>query len=113
MNFSNMDGEVRQSSILSKILINAPPFQLITFQQLLESDGLWSADNSIERLEFVFTDMNGVELEGLPEHELTIRIESYTMSDVKMKDLLKEIKEIKTILKDLFLSKYLKNRGLQ
>lgn len=107
---SNHTGEVRIANVLAKVLINAPPFQLVTHEQVLESDGLYSADNSLQVLEFVLTDNDGEFVQGMPEHELVLRIESIDVEDVGMNLLFRELKEIKTTLKDMFMYKALRFR---
>lgn len=107
---SNHTGEVRIANVLSKVLINAPPFQLVTHEQILESDGLYSADNSLQVLEFVLTDNDGNLIEDMPEHELVIRIESVDVQDVGMNEMLYQLKEIRQTLKDQMLMKALRFR---
>ena len=107
---SNHTGEVRLANILGKVLINAPPFQLITHQQVLESESLFTADNSLGALEFYITDNDGNEFTDMTDHEMVLTIESVDIEDYDMKDLLKEIKEVRATLKDLLMFKVLGRR---
>jgi hypothetical protein len=110
LNLSNHTGEVRVANVLAKVLINASPFQLISYEQVLESNGLYSADNSLQVLEFLLTDNDGNQFVDLPEHELVLRIESIDVNDADTKDMIKELKEIRGTLKDLFMYKALRFR---
>lgn len=110
LNLSNHTGEIRVANVLAKVLINASPFQLISYEQVLESDGLYSADNSLQVLEFSLTDNDGNQFVDLPEHELVIRIESIDVNDADTKDMIQELKEIRSTLKDLFMYKALSNQ---
>lgn len=107
MDFSNMSGSMRPCSILGRVLVNASPFQLITYQQVLESDGIMTADNSITKMEILITDAEGNELDFLPEHELTLKIDVYDVDDTDTKDTLRELKEIRSVLKDMLMYKVL------
>jgi len=97
---SNHSGQVRVANVLGKVLINASPFQLIEYNQVLESDGLFSADNTMQNLEFLLTDNNGNEILDLPEHEMVLRIESVDIDAYDMKEMIRELKEIRQTLKD-------------
>jgi hypothetical protein len=107
---SNHSGQVRVSNVLAKVLINANPFQLITYNQLLETDGLYTGDNTLQTLEFVITNNDGVEITDLPEHEMVLRIESVDVDDYDAKGMIQELKEMKTTLKDMFMYKALRFR---
>ena len=111
LNLSNHSGEMRVSNILGKVLINASPFQLVTYNQVLESDGLFSGDNTLQTLEFIITDNDGVEMTDMPEHEFILRIESVDIENYEMKDIINELKEMKSTLKDLFMYKALRFKG--
>lgn len=102
---SNHTGEMRIASILSKVLINASPFQLITHQQVLESDGIITADNTLNSLEVFITDSDGKEFLDCPEHEMVLTIESMEMEDYNAKDMIKELKEMKGWVRDLVVMK--------
>ena len=108
IDFSNMSGSMRPCSILGRVLINAAPFQLITYNQVLESDGILTADNSITKLEILITDQNGRELDFLPEHEMTIKIQVFDVEDTNAIDIVRELREVKDILKDMLTYKVLK-----
>ena len=110
LTFSNHSGNVRISNILGKVLINASPFQLITHQQVLESDGLYTADNSMGCLEILITDNDGNEFTDMGEHELVLTVESLDIEDYDQKTMVEELKEIKKTCKDLFLYKALRLR---
>jgi hypothetical protein len=110
LNLSNHSGEMRVSNILGKVLINASPFQLVTYNQVLESDGLFTGDNTLQTLEFIITDNDGNEMTDLQDHELVLRIESVDIENYEMKDMIRELREIKTTLKDIFLYKSLRFR---
>lgn len=110
LNLSNHTGEVRVANVLAKVLINASPFQLISYEQVLESNGLYSADNSLQVLEFMMTDNDNNLLVDIPEHELVLRIESIDVNDTDTKDMIRELKEIKSTLKDIFMYKALRFR---
>lgn len=110
LNLSNHTGVMRVSNVLAKVLINSSPFQLITYNQVLEFDGLYSGDNTLQTLEFIITDNDGVEMTDMPEHEFILRIESVDVEDVGMKEMLRELKEIRSTLKDTMLIKALRFR---
>jgi len=99
--FSNHTGEVRMASILAKVLINANPFQLITYQQTLDSEGIYTSDNTLGSLEILITDSDGNIFYDMPEHSFTLTIESVDVDDYDMKDLIAETKEIKKWVRDL------------
>jgi hypothetical protein len=107
---SNHSGEVRLANILAKVLINAAPFQLITHQQVLETEGLYTNDNSLGNLEIYITDNDGNEFYEMTEHELVLTIESVDLEDYNEKDIINELKEVKRALNDLLLMKHLKSR---
>jgi hypothetical protein len=109
---SNHSGEMRVASILGKVLINASPFQLITHQQVLESDGLISTDNTLNALEFFITDSEGNEFIDIPENEMVLTIESLDVENTDMKDIIKEMGEIKQWLKDLVVYKVVGKRTM-
>lgn len=109
---SNHTGEMRVASILAKVLINASPFQLVTHQQVLESDGLISTDNTLNALEFFITDSEGNEFKDIPENEMVLTIESLDVEDYDMKDILKELGEMKQWLKDLVVYKVVGKRTM-
>ena len=105
---SNHTGEMRACSILGKVAINASPFQLITYEQVLESQGVWTSDNTLGKLEILIADSDGNELTHLPEHEMTLRVEVFDIEDADMKDVIAELKDMKNTLKDIFLFKAVK-----
>lgn len=104
---SNHTGELRVSSILAKVLINASPFQLITHQQILESDGIITGDETLNSLEVYTTDSDGKELTDIPDHEMVLTIEYMDVEDFDAKDMIEELKEIKTWMRDLVVMKSL------
>ena len=108
LNLSNHSGEVRVSNVLAKVLINASPFQLVSYNQVLETDGLYTGDNTLQTLEFIMTDNDGNQMLDLPEHELVLRIESEDIDDYDQKGMIQELKEIKQTLKDIFLYRALR-----
>lgn len=110
LNLSNHTGEVRISNILAKVLINSAPFQLITYNQILESDGLHTGDNTMQTLEILITDNDGKEIDDLPEHEMVLKIESVDIDDYDTKEMIRELKEIKQTLKDIFIQRALLTR---
>jgi hypothetical protein len=99
---------MRVENILGKILINASPFQIINYNQVLESDGLYSADNSLTSLEFLITDNDGNLIEDMPEHEMVLKIESLDIGKEDSDTIIALMKDIKTTLKDTFLYKTLR-----
>jgi hypothetical protein len=105
---SNHTGEVRVASILAKVLINASPFQLITHQQILESDGIITADNTLNSLEIFITDSDGNQFLDCPEHELVITIESMDAEDYNAKDMIEELRDIRKWVRDLVTLKVLR-----
>lgn len=108
---SNHTGEMRVASILAKVLINASPFQLITHQQVLESDGIITADATLNALEIFITDSDGREFLDCPDHELVLTLESMDVEDYDAKDMLDELREIRKWVRDLVTLKILpKNR---
>jgi hypothetical protein len=106
--FSNHTGEVKVSNILAKVFINASPFQLITHQQILETEGIYSSDDSLGFLEFMITDNSGNIIPDLPEHEMVLTIESVDLADYDMKDVISELKDISSTMKDLLMYKVLR-----
>lgn len=103
----NATGEIRIDNILSKILINASPFQLITHQQVLDSDGLYTNDNSLNNLEVIIEDCNGNQID-IGEHEFVLRIESLDYQDYDIKNIIDHLKDLKQSLKDLLVYKILR-----
>jgi hypothetical protein len=108
---SNHTGEMRVASILAKVLINASPFQLITHQQVLESDGIITVDATLNALEFFITGSDGREFLDCPDHELVLTLESMDVEDYDAKDMIDELREIRKWVRDLVTLKILpKNR---
>lgn len=107
---SNHTGECRMANILAKVLINSSPFQLITHQQVLETEGLYSADNSLGALEVVITDNNGNVFTDIGDHEMVLRIESVDYDDYNSKTMIDYLKDMKNTLKDLLTYKVLNQR---
>jgi hypothetical protein len=107
---SNHTGEMRIASILAKVLINASPFQLITHQQVLESDGLITADNTLNSLEVFITDSDGREFTVMTEHEIVLTLEMMDVEDYDAKDMIDELKQIKSWIRDLVVYKTLSRR---
>jgi hypothetical protein len=104
---SNHTGELRVSNILAKVLINASPFQLITHQQILESDGIITGDETLNSLEVYITDSDGKEFTDMPDHDCVLTIEYMDVEDFDAKDMIEELKEIKTWMRDLVVMKSL------
>ena len=109
---SNHTGEMRIASILAKVLVNASPFQLVSHQQVLESDGIISTDNTLNALEFFITDSEGNEFVDIPENEMVLTIESLDVEDYDMQDILNEVKEIRQWVKDLVVYKVVGKRPM-
>jgi hypothetical protein len=106
---TNIGGEVRPSNMLAIIPINASPFQLITYRPNNAGDrGLYSSDNSLNALEISFTNIDGVPVTYLPEHSFNLKIEVHNIQDDQKTQLLEDVGEIKTVLRDLFVMKALK-----
>jgi hypothetical protein len=103
----NSTGEVRIDNILSKILINASPFQLVSHQQVLESDGLYTNDNSLNVLEIALEDTNGNEID-IGEHEFVLKIEALDYENYDAKTVIENLKDIKQNLKDILMYKVLR-----
>jgi hypothetical protein len=112
VNLTNIGGQIKMSSIIGKILVNSAPFQLISHQGILESEGTWSNDNTLQQLEFLLTDEDGVELVDCPEHELTLQIQVYELEDKNKKRMYDDIRKIKELMTDMFLMKSLRQRNL-
>lgn len=108
LNLSNHTGEVRVANVLSKVLINAEPYRLLTYNQILESEGLYTPDNSLNVLEFLITDNDGNMIDNLPEHELVLKIETYDIEDYDMKNVINELRDMRQSLKDLLVYKVLR-----
>jgi hypothetical protein len=106
--FSNHTGKVRVASVLAKVLLNASPFQLITYEQVLESNGLYSSDNCLGTLEILITDNDGNVFTDMVEHELVLTIESVNVDDFNTKSMIDLLKDIKVGIKDLLLFKALR-----
>jgi hypothetical protein len=109
--FSNHTGEVRIASILAKVLINASPFQLITYQQVLDSDGIYTTENTVGQLEVLITDSQGRPFTDMPEHSLALKIESVDVDDYDTKTLIDEVKQIRNWVRDLLSLKVYKQRN--
>lgn len=107
---SNHTGELRVSNILAKVLINASPFQLITHQQVLESDGIITGDETLNSLEVFITDSEGNEFVDMPNHDLVLTIEYMDVEDFDAKDTIEELRAIKSWVKDLVVMKTLNHR---
>jgi len=107
---SNHSGQMRMANVLAKVLINASPFQLVTYNQVLESDGLYTGDNTMQTLEILITDNDGNEIYDLPEHEMVLKIESVDIDDNDSKEMIRELKTIKETLKDIFIQRALMSR---
>lgn len=107
---SNHSGQVRVCNVLAKVLINASPFQLVTYNQVLETDGLYTSDNTLQTLEFLMTNNDGEELTDLAEHEIVLRIESVDINNADTEDMLRELREIRQTVKDMFLYRALRFR---
>ena len=103
----NSTGEIRIDNILSKVLINASPFHLVSHQQILESDGLYTNDNSLNVLEIALEDTNGNEID-IGEHEFVLKIEALDYENYDMKTIIDYLKEIKQNLKDILMYKVLR-----
>jgi len=59
-------------------------------------------------LEFLLTDNDGNEITDMTEHEIILRIESVDIENYEMKDVIRELKDIRQTLKDQFLFKALR-----
>jgi hypothetical protein len=101
------------AEFLAKVLINASPFQLITHQQILESDGIITGDETLNSLEVYTTDSDGKELTDIPDHEMVLTIEYMDVEDFDAKDMIEELKEIKTWMRDLVVMKSLTRQKYQ
>jgi hypothetical protein len=102
-------GEVRPSNMLATIGVNGSPFQLIRYCPPNSGDrGLYSSDNSLNALEISFTNIDGVPVTYLPEHSFNLKIEVHNIQDDQKTQLLEDVGEIKTVLRDLFVMKALK-----
>jgi hypothetical protein len=113
VNLDNLNGEVRVSNILSRIPINASPFQLITYSnQTPDDNGIDTTEGTLSRLEILIIDNDGEELTYIPDHELAIRLQIYTIEDEAQKDMYEDIKAIRDTVKDIFLQKALKNNNI-
>lgn len=108
LNLSNHTGEIRISNVLAKVLINAEPYRLITYNQILENEGLYTGENSLNLLEILITDNDGNEVASLPEHELVLKIETVDVEDYDTKSIINELREMRQTLKDLLVYKVLR-----
>lgn len=108
LNLSNHSGEVRIVNVLAKVLINAEPYRLITYNQILENEGLYTGENSLNILEVMITDNDGNEVVNLPEHELVLKIEAYDIEDYDTKSIITELREMRHTLKDMLVYKVLR-----
>ncbi len=111
LNLSNHGGEVRLANVLAKVLINANPFQLISYNQILDNEGLYTGDTTLQTLELMLTDNDGNEFVEIGDHEMVLRIESLDIQDYDMKAMITELKEIRQTLKDTMLIKALRFRS--
>lgn len=109
---SNHGGEMRISSILAKVLINASPFQLVSHQQILESEGIITNDNTLNALEIYITDSEGNEFVDITDHEIVMTIECLDAEDFDTQDIIRELGEIKQWIKDLVVYK-VAGRGIR
>ena len=106
---TNIGGEVKTSNMLAIIPVNASPFQLIRYCPNNAGErGLYSSDNSLNALEILFTNIDGVPLTYLPEHSFNLKIEVHSIEDERKTQLMEDVGEIKGLLKDLFMMKALK-----
>ena len=103
----NSTGEVRIDNILSKILINASPFHLVSHQQVLESDGLYTNDNSLNVLEISLEDTNVNQID-IGEHEFVLKIEALDYENYDAKMIIDNLKDVKQSLKDILMYKVLR-----
>jgi len=112
VNLDNMSGEVRASNILARIPINAPPFQLIYYTNITENDnGIFIGNNMVNELEFLFTTPDGLRMTYIPDHEMLVKVEIWTVDDeTNIQEVIQDLKDIKQTLKDLFLMKHLKQQ---
>lgn len=108
LTLDNIGGEVKPSNILARVPINAEPFRLITYNNPVPQDaGVFTSDNSLQRLEFLLTNEDGVELTFLPDSEMFLKFEVFNLEDTDLEDIKADLQEIKQTLKDLFLIKHL------
>lgn len=109
VNLDNLSGEIRVSSVLARIPVNAPPFQLVHFiNPTLESNGIDTNEINMNKLEFVITNGDGHEITFMPDHQMTLRIQVYDKDDADKRDVVENVREIRETLKDLFVMKHLR-----
>jgi hypothetical protein len=107
LTLDNMGGEVKPSNILARVPINAEPFRLITYANQTPDVGIFTSDNTIQRLEFLITNEDGMPLTFLPDFEMFLRLEVWNLQNDDLHEMKVDLQEIKQTLKDLFLMKHL------
>jgi hypothetical protein len=107
LSLDNFNGIVEASDILASIHLNAPPFQLVTFQNT-DGHGVFTSDTKINSLELRFTDQEGEAFDVMPEHYLTLRVEVYEWRDSGLFELYERVDQIKDLLDKMWLNEALK-----
>lgn len=107
LTMDNIGGEVRPSNILARIPINVEPFRLITYANQSPDVGIFTSDNTLQHLEFLITNEDGVPLTFIPDFEMFLKMEVWNLQDDDLVEIKRDLGEIKQTLKDLYLYKYL------
>lgn len=109
LTLTNTNGEITPSTMLGIIPINASPFQLIKYEPNSAGErSLYSSDNSLNALEIEFKNIDGVPLTYMPEHSFHLKVEVLTVDNNQETQWQNDIREMKMLLKDIFMLKALK-----
>ena len=112
LNLDNFIGDVRVSNVLARVPVNCAPFRNIFYQNVAPDDtGIDTTESSLNRLDFVLTNADGVELTFLPDYEMTLRFQVYSQEDENT-DMKQDIRTIRENVGDIFLHKMLKRQNL-
>jgi hypothetical protein len=109
VNLTNVNGTVEPDSKLAIIPItNTKPFHICNW--LNETDvGLFTSEYKLNLLELRFADEQGRRLAFLPEHTMTLKIDTYELNENQ--DMLQLLREIREDLRDIALQQALGNEG--
>lgn len=108
LSLDNITGSVKPSNILGSVVVNAPPFQLITYENQTDT-GIFTTDTKLNRLSVSITNQDGVLLPFMPEHYITLKLDVCEVVDTQYNELMEKMEQISTTLRSIWLSKAIKN----
>lgn len=109
LTLDNLGGDVKPSNILGSVYINAPPFQLVHYQNPTDNNyGIFTSDTKLNRLSIDITNQDGVLLTYIPDYHMTLKVEVWEVVDTQYDELCERIDQIKSTLDKIWLSKALK-----